>query len=245
MKAVAIIQARILSTRLLNKALLDLCGKPMIFHVIERAKLIKDIDTVILATGNGYENSPLLEISSQCGIESFIGPENDVLERYFMASENTDCDYIIRVTGDNPLTDHKSASCALNYAIKQNADHCTTSGIPLGTGVEVIKKSAIDTAYKNGTELHHREHVTPYIKENPELFKILSYKSTLSNPFPDLRLTVDTADDYKLMNAIYNELYHNKPIELSEVIDLISKKPELRFINNGVEQRPMTHHSHG
>lgn len=245
MKAAAIIQARISSTRLASKALLELCGKPMIFHVIERAKAVNGAGQVILATGSGDENHPLVEIASQCGISSYAGSEDDVLERYFLASENIDCDYVIRITGDNPFTDHESASLALEFAYMQDADHCTTAGIPLGTGVEIIKKSALKRAYENGKDPHQREHVTPYIKEHPELFRIVKYQSALFNPYPDLRLTVDTAEDFKLIEILYNGLYRGKPVELIDVINFISKKPDLRFINSSVEQRPMTHHSHG
>jgi len=245
MKAAAIIQARISSTRLQSKALLELCGKPMIFHVIEHAKSISGADTVILATGAGKENLPLIRIAGQCGIKSYAGSEDDVLERYFLASSELDCDYIIRITGDNPLTDHISASHALKYACGEDADHCTTSGIPTGTGVEIIKKSALAKAFHEGREPHHREHVTPYIKEHPALFKIARFKSPLTNPFPDLRLTVDTDEDYRLIKIIYNELYREKPVVLEDVINFIIKNPELRLINSGVEQRPMTHHSHG
>jgi len=245
MKAAAIIQVRISSTRLHSKALLELCGKPMILHVIERAKSIQGVDTVILATGSGDENIPLIQLAAQCGIKSYAGSENDVLERYYLASKELDCDYVIRITGDNPFTDHKSASKALEYAYETAADHCTTAGIPLGTGVEIIKKIALAEAFRNGTEPHHREHVTPYIKENPEKFKIVRYQSELVNPFSDLRLTVDTAEDFELIEILYNELYKTKPVELADVINFIEKNPELRFINSSVEQRPMTHHSHG
>ncbi len=245
MKAAAIIQVRISSTRLPSKALLKLCGKSIIWHVIERAKLIQGVNTVILATGSGDENLPLVELAAQCGIESFTGSEDDVLERYYLASKDLDCDYVIRITGDNPFTDHESASKALKYAYANNADHCTTAGIPLGTGVEIIKKSALEKAFNEGKEPHHREHVTPYIKEHPELFKIVRYQSELINPFTDLRLTVDTAEDFKFIEILYNELYNNKPVTLAEVISFIQKNPELRFINSSIEQRPMTHHSHG
>lgn len=245
MKAAAIIQVRISSTRLPSKAMLELCGRPMIIHVIERAKSIKGVNTVILATGSGKENLSLIDLASRCGIESFAGSEDDVLERYYLASKDLDCDYVIRITGDNPFTDHESASNALKYAYENSADHCTTAGIPLGTGVEIIKKSALAKAYIEGKEPHHREHVTPYIKEHPELFKIIRYQSKLSNTFTDLRLTVDTAEDFKFIEILYNELYKDKPVELAEVISFIENNPELRFINSSVEQRPMTHHSHG
>jgi spore coat polysaccharide biosynthesis protein SpsF len=245
MKAAAVIQVRISSTRLPSKAMLELCGRSMTWHVIERVKLIKGVNTVILATGSGDENLPLIELAARCGIESFAGSEDDVLERYYLASKNIDCDYVIRITGDNPFTDHVSASMALEYAYANNADHCTTAGIPLGTGVEIIKKSALAKAFTEGKEPHHREHVTPYIKEHPELFKIVRYKSALTNPFTDLRLTVDTAEDFKFIEILYSGLYKTKPVELAEVINFIEKNPELRLINSSVEQRPMTHHSHG
>ena len=242
MKAIAIIQCRISSTRLKSKALLNLYGKPMICHVIERTKAIKGVEAVILATGEGKKNHPLLDMASQSDIESFVGSEDNVLERFFSASKDKNCKYIIRVTGDNPLTDFESASMALEYALETNADHSATIGIPLGTGVEVIKKSALQKAYESGHEPHHKEHVTPYIKEHPELFKIVKYQSQLINPYPNLRLTVDTSEDYKLMEIIYNELYRGDLIKLKDVIDLINRKPEIQSINSNIEQRPMTHH---
>ncbi len=104
MKSVAIIQARVSSTRLPEKALKDLCGHPLIFHVIERAKKIRGIDQVILATGNRPENQPLVEIAESMGISHFTGSENDVLGRFWESVKNINCDYIIIITGDNPFT---------------------------------------------------------------------------------------------------------------------------------------------
>lgn len=244
MKTVAVIQARVSSTRLSSKALLELAGKPMIVHVIERARAIEGVDSVILATGSGNSNSPLVKIAEQCGITSFCGSEDNVLERFCKAVEKTTCDYIIRITGDNPLTDHVSASEALGHAYCLNADHCSVSGIPLGTGIEIVKYSALLRAFTESSKPYHFEHVTPYIKEHPELFSILKYDSPLENPFPDLRLTVDTAEDFELMKLIYGSLYHGKPILLGEVISFIKNNPEIRNINRHVEQRSMTHSSH-
>lgn len=245
MKAAAVIQVRLNSTRLPSKALLELSGRPMIWHVIERAKAIAGASRIIVATGRGEENDPLEEIADECGADIFRGSESDVLERYWQAVTGIDCDYVIRITGDNPLTDHISAGLALRHAYATGADHCTTSGIPLGTGVEVIKKSALHRALTEGFEPHHREHVTPYIKEHPEIFRIEKFISSLKNPFSDLRLTVDTSEDFELIERIYNALYKDSPIRLEEVIDLFVQNPELRLINSGVEQRPMTHHGNG
>jgi spore coat polysaccharide biosynthesis protein SpsF len=245
MKAIAIIQSRINSTRLPGKALSIIGGKALTYHVIERAKAIEGLHKIILATGIGKENQPLIDLANSCSIDSFMGSEDDVLERFYLASKNIDCDYIIRITGDNPLIDHISASSALKKAYRYSADHCTTEGIPLGTGVEVIKKEALMRAYLEGKEPHHREHVTPYIKEHPEIFYLLKNKSELTNPFPDLRLTVDTAEDLELIKIIYERLYQERPILLQEVFELIKSEPDLTKINSHIEQRPMTHYSHG
>ncbi len=243
MKSVAVIQARISSTRLPGKALKDLCGHPLIFHVIERAKKIRGIDQVTLATGERAENQPLLEIAESMGISHFTGSEDDVLSRFRESVKNINCDYVIRITGDNPFTDNYSASMALDYAIKENADHCYIAGIPIGTGVEIIKKTALEKAYKNGLKPHQREHVTPYIKENPQLFKLIKYTAEIENPFPDLRLTVDTDEDFALAELLYKVLYKGKPLTLTEVINYVKMNPSVKEINRDIKQRPLTHSS--
>lgn len=243
MKSVAVIQARVSSTRLPEKALKDLCGHPLIFHVIERAKKIRGIDQVILATGKRPENQPLVEIAESMGISHFTGSEDDVLGRFWESVKNINCDYVIRITGDNPFTDNYSASMALDYAIKENADHCYITGIPIGAGIEIIKKTAIEKAYKNGLKPHHREHVTPYIKENPRLFKLVKYTTEIANPFPDLRLTVDTDEDFALAELLYKALYKGKPLTLTEVINYVKMNPSVQKINRDIKQRPLTHAS--
>lgn len=243
MKSTAVIQARVSSTRLPGKALKDLCGHPLIFHVIERAKKIKGVDQVILATGERVENRPLIEIAESMGISHFTGSEDDVLSRYWKSVEHINCDYVIRITGDNPFTDDYSASMALDYAIKQNADHCYISGIPIGTGVEIIKKTALEEANIKGLKPHHREHVTPYIKENPEIFRLKRYNAEVEILFPDLRLTVDTDEDFALAELLYNALYKGKPLTLSEVLNYVKINPSIKEINRDIEQRPFTYSS--
>ena len=243
MESAAIIQARVSSTRLPEKALKDLCGHTLISHVIERAKKIRGIDHIVLATGNKKENSPLIDIAASHGISHYTGSEDDVLARYRNCANEIKCDYIIRITGDNPFTDFESASDALDYTIHENTDHCYTAGIPVGTGVEIIKKAALETAYNMGLKPHHREHVTPYIKENPDIFRLSSFTSLLENPFPDLRLTVDTDEDFDLAELLYKALYKGEPIPLPEIIEFVKRNPEVININKEVKQRPMTHSS--
>ncbi len=243
MKSVAVIQARIASTRLAAKAMMPLSGRPMIVHVIERACAVEGVDSVVLATGSGAANDPLAGIAGDCGIILFRGSEHNVLERFYRAVEGLECDFVIRITGDNPLTDHVSASEALKFAVEKRCDHCSVAGIPLGAGVEIISMDALERAFRESSSSYHFEHVTPYIKENPGLFRIEKYQSGLDNPFPDLRLTVDTAEDFLLIEKIYSALYTGEPILLKDVISLVSDNPELIKINSHVQQRPMIHSS--
>ncbi|HQO38874.1 MAG TPA: glycosyltransferase family protein [Spirochaetota bacterium] len=243
MKTVAVIQARIASTRLAAKAMLPLAGKPMIVHVIERALAIKGVCSVILATGISAANDPLEKIAADCGVVLFRGSEDNVLERFYLAVKNRGFDYIIRITGDNPLTDHVSASAALHYACDNKFDHCSVSGIPLGTGIEIVSMSALERAYRESSNPYHFEHVTPYIKEHPGFFSTGKYSPGMENPFPELRLTVDTPEDFDLMGKIYKALYRDRPILLTEVITFLMANPDLVNINSHVEQRPMTHSS--
>lgn len=245
MKTATVIQARISSTRLPGKALKKLCGFTLTQHVIDRVKKIKGVSRIILATGDKPENRPLVELSEKLGIESFTGSEDDVLSRYWRAVENIDCEYIIRITGDNPFIDFESASQALIHAIKNNAHHSYVKGIPLGTGVEIIRKSALREAFKHGTTPYQREHVTPYIKENPGTFKLIHFKADIENPFPHLRLTVDTEEDFTVAEILYNALYKGEPILLKDLIEYVKLNPSIMEINRDVEQRPMTHSSRG
>jgi len=242
MKATAIIQVRLKSSRLPGKALLPLGRKSVIYHVIERTKQIKNIENVIVAAGLGDDNSPLLDISKELNVDFYEGSENNVLDRFYKASLLHDSDYYIRVTGDNPLTDFHSASDALTYAVNKKADHCYVSGIPIGTGIEIISRSALKTAYEKSTENNQLEHVTPYIKENPDQFIMEKFEVKDYDNY-DCRLTVDTDKDYEVMSLIYNELYTGTPISLSSAISFLKKNPEIRLINNDIEQRPMSHSS--
>lgn len=239
----AIIQARMDSSRLPGKVMLDLAGKPFIYHVIERAKAIAGVSRVVLATGKSKNNLPLVEIAKSLDIYSFMGSETNVLERFKTAAEKFGGDYIVRITGDNPFTDPEYASMAVDIAVESREDLCSVSNIPLGTAVEVIRRDALFSAQSMSSEPYQFEHVTPYIKEHPELFNIGRHDVHFDNPFENLRLTVDTAEDYNFVSEIYRALYSGSIIPLKDVIRFLKENPELLKINSGIDQRPMTHSS--
>lgn len=240
-RVVAVIQARMRSKRLPGKAMLDLAGRPLLAHVIDRAQHIEGVDAVVVATSIGEENAPLIELARSMGADVFVGSVDNVLERYYLSAVEFGGDFIVRVTGDNPFTDPEYASMAVEIAMESSADLCSLTRLPLGTAVEIIKREALEEAYRLHDKPYHREHVTPYIKEHPELFRIERPAANIRNPYPNLRLTVDTADDFRLASAIYDALYQGGIIPLAEIIQYLKKHPGLLELNAGVAQRPMSH----
>ncbi len=240
-KAVAVIQARMESTRLPGKSLLNLAGKPLIEHVIERTAAIDGLSAVILAIPDTAENDVLEETAKKCRIDFFRGSPDDVLARYYLAALPHSCGCVVRVTGDNPFTDTGYASISLRKSIEADADNFGLTGLPLGTGVEIISMRSLEAAYIEAAEPHQREHVSPYIKEHPERFRVLRKESGLDREASNLRLTVDTAVDFELAAALSEALYRGKPYPVKDILSYLKDHPGLVSINSSVEQRPMTH----
>jgi len=244
-KNIAIIQARMESSRLPGKIMLPLSGKPLIAHVIERTKMIQGISNVILAVPSTETNNVLKEIADECKIGFFQGSEHNVLDRYFNAAINCNCNcviqYVIRITGDNPFMDIQFASDTLKKAIEENADICSPEDLPLGTAIEVISMNSLKAAYEEASLPHQLEHVSPFIKENSDRFKIVKFKTNFKCEFENLRLTVDTGEDLKLAQIISQNLYNGAPYSTVDIVNFLKLNPDLVFINSEVLQRPMTH----
>lgn len=238
-KATAIIQARMQSKRLPGKSMREISGRPLLAHVVDRACAIEGIQAVIVATCP--DNEPIIDLCKEMGVGSFVGSESNVLERYYLAAQTAPCDYVVRITGDNPFTDVEYGSLAVKKAVDNCADLSSVSGLPLGTGVEVIKYSALEEAFRKGSTPYHFEHVSPYIKEHPECFSIQRFPVQMYNPFGKLRLTVDTVEDYDLACLLYQALYKGFPFSIRDVIAYLGAHPDLASLNEGIEQRPMTH----
>ncbi len=239
----AIIQARMGSTRLPGKAMMDLMGHPLLYHVFERIQVTAGVDRIVLATCPGEKNMGIIDLAKSMGIDVFIGSEENVLERFYCAAQQFGGDFIMRVTGDNPFTDPDYAERTIRAIKDTGADLCYFPNLPLGTGVGMVSKSALDRAYRRSDQPHQFEHVTPYIKEHPDEFKQHICDIELHNPFPRLRLTVDTEEDFEVAQRIYRGCYQGKPFPLSDVISYIEKNPAIASINSAITQRPMTHSS--
>jgi len=235
-KVVAIIQARMGSTRLPGKVLKEIVGKPMLWHVINRVKNAKELDDIVIATTDLKEDTQILELASEIGVKTYAGSENDVLDRYYQAAIMSKTDVIVRITADCPLADPKLIDQVVKYYIINDFDYVSTSikpTYPDGIDVEVFSFAALEKSWSEAKLASEREHVTPYIWKNPNIFKIKNYENNFDNSY--IRWSVDEQCDLEFVREIYNRLYAKKPrFYMEDVLDLLRKSPELMSINEGI-----------
>ncbi len=241
-KVHAVIQARMGSTRLPGKILKDILGEPMLLRLVNRVKSSKLLDDIIIATTTLGEDDAVEHLCSQNNIKLFRGDELDVLKRYYFAAKQFNSEIIVRLTGDNPLVDPKIIDIAVSTFLQtqeiETIDYLSTKNYPYGINVEVFSFSAVEKAYNQSSELHEREHVTPYLYNHPEKFQIKYLINNIDLSFH--RWTVDTQEDYVLIKEIYNSLYYKKEIFLlDDILKLFEEKPELLSINKSIKQKKL------
>ena len=197
-----IIQARMGSTRLPGKVLKQLSGKPIIQHIIERVRDVKEVAQIIVATSDQTEDDSLVEyISGLDDVFCFRGSELNVLNRFYHAYKEFPSDMVIRVTGDCPLIDPPLLRRLITLLIESNSRYATTEGFPLGVSAEIFTNELLEEAYSCADRPYEFEHVTPYMYTRQESIVKLLSEEDLSG----VRLTVDTAEDYLLVDTIYHE----------------------------------------
>jgi len=240
-KTACIVQARYGSTRLPGKVLLEVAGKPLLEHLVERLRRAKAIDEVVIATTVNSDCSPIVNLADKCGVTWFAGSEEDVLERYLGASRQVNADNIIRVTSDCPLIDPVTIDRVVESYLSGNADYVSNTierTYPRGLDTEVFSRDALERADRLASEKSYREHVTLYMYRHPEDFTLINVSAEPPLDRPDLRLTVDTPEDFMLIKEIYEALYRpGDIIEMVDVIRLFTERPGLAGINAHIEQK--------
>ena len=210
---VAIIQARMTSTRLAGKVMLGLGGAPMFAQVVRRARRIPGVDAVCLAVPEGAAQAPLVAAAEAIdGLSLARGPEDDVLRRYAEAAEACQAEVVVRVTSDCPFIDPGVSGAVVAARHLAGADCARTAiggGWPLGLDTEVFTMDALRAADREARDAYEREHVAPFFWRRPERFATVWLDGT-----PDRRhwrLTVDTAADYDRAKAVYDTLAPTDP----------------------------------
>lgn len=235
-KTAATITVRMKSERLPQKAMRFLEGKPLIEHLIERLKIAKLPDEIILCTSTNPQDDELVEVAERNCIRWFRGDEIDVLDRLLKAAKKHDVNFIVSTTGDNPLTDPHYVDKLIEKFKKTNADYITCLDLPLGAFSYGVKVEALEKVVKLKKEKDTE--IWGVYFTNSKLFRIERVEVEEELRHPEIRLTVDTPEDFRFIQEVFKRLYRpGKIIELREVIGLIKKHPELCEINKYVEQK--------
>lgn len=245
MSTIAIIQARMGSSRLPGKVLLDIAGATLLERTAQRAARIPGVDQVVIATTDVALDDAIGGFCRERDWPCFRGSEPDVLDRYTRAARAFGAELVIRVTSDCPFLCVSEAGRLLAFHKERDADYSHNitvwgSGMPLGTGVEVFTRAALEASWSDGREPHHREHVDEYIYEHPERFRIEMITAPPELHRPEMRLTVDTEADLELVREIYRRLGEpgqGDVVALRDVIALLDAEPALLELNRDVVQK--------
>jgi len=193
-----IIQARMGSTRLPGKVMKLIAGMPLLEHVIKRLEGLNSNVEIVIATSLESQDDVIQHYCRDNDINCFRGDEEDVLSRYYEAAKKYNFKHIVRLTADNPFTDIEELDRLIRLHVNDSNDYTHSFGdLPIGVGAEIFSFDALGKSHFEGYEYHHREHVNEYIQERPNIFKIKKLDITKNKICSELRLTVDTEDDYR------------------------------------------------
>lgn len=228
-KTVAIIQARMGSTRLPGKVLKPILGQPMLARMIERVKRAKTLDQILIATSTKPQDDSICHLADKVNLHYFRGSEVDVLGRFYQAAKKFSADIIVRLTGDCPLIDPAIIDTVVSRFKTSKSDYVSNvldRTYPRGMDTEVFSFNALKLAQRLAKSAYDREHVTPFIYTHPRIFHLKNVTAPASLRHPEFHLTVDEPADLKLITAIFRHLYRkNIRFNLSQIITLLDQKP--------------------
>ena len=231
---VAIVQARMNSSRLPGKVLKLLAGKPVLQHIHERLSECRLIDEIVFATSKEVSDNPIGEFCSTLGVSFFRGSLDDVLDRFYKTAQQYRADVIVRITGDCPIIDPIIVDAVISGFLVGKYDCYGLGGeFPDGLDCTVFSFSAIEKAWREARLPSEREHVGPFIENNPEIFKNGSLE--LFAEHGSHRWTLDEPQDFELLSLIFDELYTPGRIFYTyDVLQFLIRRPELKEINSEI-----------
>ena len=203
MRVIAIVQARMGSTRLPGKVLRQLGGQTVISRVIERVRRFSLIDDLLIATTTDPADDAIVKEAGRCGVQVFRGSEDDVVERYYRAACQARADVVVRITSDCPLIDPEVSDYTIQRFLEERPDYASNAlerTYPRGLDTEVVMFSALERAWKEASEPYQRAHVMPYLYQNPDKFRLLSVKGEVD--FSGYRWTLDTSEDLEFLQQV-------------------------------------------
>jgi spore coat polysaccharide biosynthesis protein SpsF len=241
-RTVAVVQARMGSSRLPGKVLQSLGDQPLLALVLERVGRIAGVDEIAVATSTLAADDPVADLALQLGVRVVRGSEQDVLDRYATAATELGADLVVRITADCPLVDPEVVARLLALRTAEDLDYAAvlTGAVPAngrrrfpdGLDAEVLRASVLSQAAQEATSAYDREHVTPFVKARPERFRIGYLEA--DQDLGDERWTVDQADDLAFVRALATRLPDPVAAGLSDILAVLAAEPELRALNAAV-----------
>jgi spore coat polysaccharide biosynthesis protein SpsF len=244
---VALIQARMTSTRLPGKVMQDIGGEPMIWRVVERVRRARMLTNTVVITSVDPSDDPLAQFCEERGVPVFRGSLQDVLDRYMQAVRTFAADVVVRITADCPVIDPGEIDHTVNEFLRSGVDFAANRlppplgrTYPIGLDTEVCSAAALERAWREADQKYQREHVMPYLYEVPGRFKVLRVDH--DPDYGALRWTVDTPADLEFIRQVYARFNGRTDFTWLEMLDLMQREPELAQINAGVGQKLYNKH---
>ena len=216
---VAIIQARMGSTRLPGKVMADIVGQPMLHYVVSRARRAKELDLVAVATSNKSNDKAIVDFCDRHRIPCFCGSEDDVLDRYYLSATHFEADVVIRLTADCPLLDPRVIDDVVHKYRHGTFDYVSNTikpTYPDGLDTEVFGYEVLEKTWREARLKSEREHVTPFIYNNPQFFRV--HNVVFSEDLSDLRWTVDASRDLEFVRKVYAHLESSPEFGMVELV---------------------------
>ena len=238
MKITAIIQARMGSTRLPGKVLEDLGSETTLGRVVRRLRRSELIEEIVVATTFSPDDQAVVREARRLGVPAFLGEELDVLDRYYQAVCAFRTDVVVRITSDCPLIDPQVTDSTIRTFLAEQPDYASNAlerTFPRGLDSEVMTSAALRRAWREANQPYEREHVTPFIYEHPEIFRILPI--TNQDDYSSHRWTLDTPEDLEFIRTVYSRFGNRDDFSWHDVLDLLVREPALVYVDHHVEQK--------
>jgi spore coat polysaccharide biosynthesis protein SpsF len=240
MNIIAIIQARMGSTRLPGKVLKDLGGDTVLARVVRRVERSEEINRVVVATSDASCDDAIVEECTRLGVDCFRGSEDDVLDRYYRAAASLSPEVIVRITSDCPAIDGGIVDKTIRTFCEEHADYASNAlerTYPRGLDNEVLTLATLERCWREAKHPYQRAHVTPYVYENPSLFRMVSVKGEAD--YSRHRWTLDTPEDLDFLRALYGRLGNRDDFSWREALAVVEREPDLAEMNRHIAQKAL------
>lgn len=236
MKVVAVISARMASKRFSGKVMAQILGRPILSLLTERVKMATSLDDIAVATTINIEDDAVVDLAKQESVKVFRGSEKDVLWRVLVAAKECQADVVVRLTGDNPLTDPIYIDKGVKLFLTGKYDYVANDNIeltmPRGMDVEIFSVNNLEKISRITKNPDDREHVTRFFFQHPKMFRLKAFGPPKKDRLSGWHLAVDTKQDLRFVKKIFEELYPKNPnFGYQDILDLLIKFPKLKLIN--------------